>query len=145
VLLYLKKNLFSKVICYFYVLKYFSKLNLERILWLYLKDFNFTSFSSVEGGSGERQVGVSGVLVGNWFKNLDTVSWSSRGGNITIELSVNIIIKLSVPGGSFHVDSINIVRVSRSLISSWHEVLNLLCWTIFIVLSSLSRSLWLTL
>jgi hypothetical protein len=41
-------------------------------------------------------------------------------------------------------DTIDVVGVGRSFISSWHQVLNLFGWSIVIILLSLSRSLRLT-
>ena len=75
------------------------------ILWTFVERFSFHIHISVEGGSGEWEVGISGVLVGNWFKNVDTVSW----GSFVTNLSVNIIFELSVVGGSLDVDSVNVV------------------------------------
>ena len=80
--------------------------------------------------------GISSGLISGGLPSLSGLIWS---------LNVHLILKLGVEGSSLDVNSINVVGVSRSLVSSWHEVLNFFGWTIFLILGGLVRSLWLTL
>jgi hypothetical protein len=81
--------------------------------------------------SGLSSGGISGVLPGS-----SRLIWGLN--------EIHVILKLRVESSSLDMNSVNIVGVSRSLVSSWHEVLNLLGWSIFLILSGLVRSFWLT-